>query len=87
MYIFLYYLSDSTLPNDKYKQIPRVVVPIFISNPYNATMQHGDQHYRGLVVLLHHKISRLVLMNEIQQHECYHFTMMCEDIPFESARS
>lgn len=44
--------AEMTLPDEKQKQNPRVVVTILIVDANNATMQHGDPHHSGLLILL-----------------------------------
>lgn len=43
----LAYRSDSIQPNTNYELNPEVVLTVFITNAYNARIQHEDQHYSG----------------------------------------
>lgn len=59
----LYGIYDYILHMGKHKNT-RVVVTIFIANAGNATIQRGEPHHGGIVLLLHHRASGLILTNE-----------------------
>lgn len=73
--------NDSTLHHEKHNQNPRVVATILIVNTANATMQHGDPHHGGLVMLLHRGAPGLTLTDETQttaRRLSFYGDLLCE---------